>query len=382
MSNLPDRRHTGGGFHGVPRPRSRAIPVLDGIRVSWEWLCASPHPVTLDRAALGGLSNGPLPLDEVRARLLDRGCPGSVRDAVWAHLIGRSRVDGPTWTVACAGMALPMLAGVCRTLCGGRGVERDDVASGIVTGFVAALGRVELDRPGLASSLRWAAVRGGHAVLREQRRAPRPVPHDQLVRALFAPTGAVGNAIRDEGQDLTGAEPGPGLGPSGCWESTPPPTPGGHPDLVLAAAVQDGVLSRDEAALIGETRLEATTLAQAAARRGRTVAAVTMQRLRAEMRLVDHLRTHHNTSTDAGGGTSHHTARRDPITDSGSGEVDRAPGTAGRGLPRRPRSVTGHRSRAAAPQAPPCGRKQSPTVGRTRRRRDGSGRGGDGQVTR
>ena len=372
MSNLPDHRPTGGGFHGVPRPRSRAIPVLDGIRVSWEWLCAAPHPVTLEGAALGGLSDGPLLLDEVRARLLDRTCPLPVRDAVWAHLIGRCRVDGPTWTVACAGMALPMLAGVCRTLCGGRGVERDDVASGIVTGFVAALARVDLGRPGLASSLRWAAVRGGHTVLREQRRAPRPVPHDQLVRALFTPTGAVGNAAQDEDQDLAGAERGPGLGPAGGWESAPPPTPGGHPDLVLAAAVQDGVLSRAEAALIGETRLEATTLAQAAARRGRTVSAVTMQRLRAEMRLVDHLRTHYDTGTD--GGTSHDTARRELITDSGSGEVDRTPGTAGRGRPRRRRSVTGHRSCAAAPQAPRCGREQSPKVGRTRRRRDGSGR--------
>jgi hypothetical protein len=328
--------------------------------------------VTLEGAALGGLSDGPLLLDEVRARLLDRTCPLPVRDAVWAHLIGRCRVDGPTWTVACAGMALPMLAGVCRTLCGGRGVERDDVASGIVTGFVAALARVDLGRPGLASSLRWAAVRGGHTVLREQRRAPRPVPHDQLVRALFTPTGAVGNAAQDEDQDLAGAERGPGLGPAGGWESAPPPTPGGHPDLVLAAAVQDGVLSRAEAALIGETRLEATTLAQAAARRGRTVSAVTMQRLRAEMRLVDHLRTHYDTGTD--GGTSHDTARRELITDSGSGEVDRTPGTAGRGRPRRRRSVTGHRSCAAAPQAPRCGREQSPKVGRTRRRRDGSGR--------
>lgn len=384
MSNLPEYRHTGCGFHGVPRPRNRAIPVLDGIRVSWEWLCTAPHPVTLDRAALGGLSNGPLPLDEVRARLLDRTCPLPVRDAVWAHLIERSRVDGPTWTVACAGMALPMLAAVCRTLCGGRGIERDDVASGIVTGFVAALARVDLERPGLASSLRWAAVRGGHTVLREQRRAPRPLPHDQLVRALFTPTGGLGDAGEDAGQDLAGAERGPGLGSVGRWESAPPPTAGGHPDLVLAAAVEDGVLSRAEAALIGETRLEATTLVQAAARRGRTVGAVTMQRLRAEMRLVDHLRTHHDTHDDTGtgGGTSDDTARRDPMTDNGSSEVDRAPGTAGRGRPRRLRSVTGHRSRAAGPRAGRCGRGQSPTVETTRRRRGGSGCGGDGQVTR
>lgn len=354
MSNSSDRRND----CSVPRPRSRAIPVLDSIRVSWEWLCAPPHPVTIDGAAIAGLADTPLALDEVRARLLDRGCLLTVRDAVWAHLIGRSRVDGPTWTVACAGMALPMLAAVCRQLCGGRGIDRDDASSAVVTGFVAALASLDLSRPGLASSLRWASIRAGHAVLHEQRRAPRPIPHDRLVQAALTHA-----ALTTAGGDFGGdGERGSGLAPVGRWESAPPPTPSGHPDLVLADAVADGVLTRAEAVLIGETRLERTTLAQAAARRGRTVGAVTMQRLRAEMRLVDHLRSlHHNTD----------------------GDTERQPTAPGRSRAPRSRTVTGHGSRSTGPRAPRCGREQSPTVSAARRRRGpGNGHGCAGQVTR
>lgn len=29
--------------------------VLDGIRVSWEWLCAAPHPVTVAGGEIAGL---------------------------------------------------------------------------------------------------------------------------------------------------------------------------------------------------------------------------------------------------------------------------------------------------------------------------------------
>ena len=76
-----------------------------------------------------------------------------------------------------------MLAGVCRTLCGGRGVERDDVASGIVTGFVAALARVDLGRPGLASSLRGFSLRAAcraSLVAKPASRERSPPPNSKM----------------------------------------------------------------------------------------------------------------------------------------------------------------------------------------------------------
>ena len=65
----------------------------------------------------------------------------------------------------------------------------------------------------------------------------------------------------------------------------------GHPDLVLARAVADGILSVAEAALIGSTRLEALTIADAARARGQSVGAVTVARHRAEHRLRRYLTT-------------------------------------------------------------------------------------------
>jgi hypothetical protein len=61
----------------------------------------------------------------------------------------------------------------------------------------------------------------------------------------------------------------------GSFGSGPPPAVAvaGHPDLALARAVADGVLSLAEAALIGSTRLEALTIADAAQARGQSVGA-------------------------------------------------------------------------------------------------------------
>ena len=285
----------------IPRPDRRAIPVLDGIRVSWEWLCAGPHPVTVAGAEIAGVADRPIPLDELRAQMLDRGTDPVVRDAVWAYLITRSRRDGPTWTIACAGMALPMLAGVCRELTGRFAGDRSDICSAVVTGFVAALAEIDPARSGLVTSLRWSALRGGHAAVREALDAPAPHPHDRLVHAALTgtpPTALTRTALTRRAPggdgDNSGAEA------AGAVGSAPQPPRGGHPDLVLAEAVAAGVITVVEAGLIGETRLEGTPLVAVAARWERPVGAVTMQRLRAEMRLVDHLQRAQNPDPEPG----------------------------------------------------------------------------------
>lgn len=353
------------GESRIPRPDPGAIPVLDGIRVTWEWLCARPHPVTVAGTEIDGVADRPIPLDELRARMLDRGTDPAVRDAVWAYLITRSRRDGPTWTMTCAGMALPMLAAVCRELTHRFAGDRADVCSAIVTGFVAALAEIDLDRPGLVSSLRWSAVRAGHASVREALGAPVPHPHDQLVRAAL--TGAAPSA---RGHDPDRGDDGGGGDGSGsrAWESAPPPSPGGHPDLVLADAVAAGVITAPEAALIGRTRLESTPLVAVAARMGRPVGAVTMQRLRAEMRLVDYLLypDGHDTTSD----------------DTGDERALRSKTAQARAA--RPVTTPGRPGDAAAGTGEPTtssGASRSVTSSRRRRRTRGGARTGE-QVTR
>jgi hypothetical protein len=70
-----------------------------------------------------------------------------------------------------------------------------------------------------------------------------------------------------------------------------PPPPYGHPDLVLARAVAVGVLTVEEADLIGATYLEDVMVAEYAERIGVSRWTVYKRRRAAEARLVEACRT-------------------------------------------------------------------------------------------
>ena len=162
--------------------------VLAAVGASFDWLCTRPHPVCVDGRAIPGLPDAWIPLDELRDRVIARGCPLPVSDAVWAHLASRSRTDGASWTVACAGMALPMLRRVVRTLTVRFAGDRADIA-------VRDRGRVPrprstvIDVGGVAlfASLRWAAYRAGLAAVHAALAAPIPLPDDSLTTLAAAP---------------------------------------------------------------------------------------------------------------------------------------------------------------------------------------------------
>lgn len=225
---------------------------LDTARETFTWLVRGPHPVAVDGCHFAGLPNRLVPLDELRDRLLRRSCPMPVRDAVWAHLVLRSRLEGATWTVGCVGMALPALIATAAKLCSKFAADQHDVDAAVLEGFLAELAKINLRKPKIASRLRWAAYRSGHACVRDALDAPMPI-------------GTAG------------------------YSSTAPPPPFGHPDLVLLRAVADGVLTAEEAELIGSTRLEHRSLAEAAAERGSNAGAVQVARWRAERRLRAYL---------------------------------------------------------------------------------------------
>lgn len=59
-------------------PRSgfeRGDMPLDAVRSAFEWLVVGPHPVGVDGRLFPGLPTRPVPLDELRDRLLNRRCP-------------------------------------------------------------------------------------------------------------------------------------------------------------------------------------------------------------------------------------------------------------------------------------------------------------------
>ncbi|MEV6242489.1 hypothetical protein [Lentzea sp. NPDC051838] len=225
---------------------------LDIARDTFTWLVAGPHPVSLNGTLFPGLPDRYIALDEVRDRLLARRCPQSTRDAVWAHLVLRSRTEGATWTVAAVGVALPALTSVAARLSDRFAGDPADVHAEVLRGFLAALSGIDLRPPRIMLRLRWAAYRAGYDALKEALSGPTPVA--------------------------------PG------FRSTPPHPPWGHPDLVLARAVGDGVLTQTEAALIGATRLDEVPIADWAAQHELGEWAAYKTRKRAELRLAAYLR--------------------------------------------------------------------------------------------
>jgi len=225
---------------------------LDAARSAFGWLVTGPEPLAVDGREFTGLPDRAVPLDEVRQRLLRRRCPQPVRDAVWTHLVRRSRAEAGAWTVGCVGVALPALNGIAVTLTSRFVGDPRDIHAAVLAGFLAELPVIDLARPRIMLRLRWAAYRAGHTCLRESLDAPTPSAR--------------------------------GFG------SAAPPAPAGHPDLVMARAVTAGVITPVEAELIGSTRLEEVSLAEAAARRGTGYEAAKKARQRAEQRLVAFVR--------------------------------------------------------------------------------------------
>lgn len=225
---------------------------LDAIRDTFAALVTGPCPVSVDGRAFDGLPDRAVPLDELRDLLMRRGCPTRLNDEVWRHLIARSRTERGTWTVACAGMALPMLAGQARWFGARFRGDRADAHAAVVAGFVEAVASIDLGPDRLVPRLRWRTRRAAQAALEESLDAPVPV--------------------------------------ATAFRSAPPPPPAGHPDFVLAGAVAAGVLTRVEADLIGATRLEGRSVADWALEHEATLKATYSARARAERRLVAYLR--------------------------------------------------------------------------------------------
>jgi hypothetical protein len=215
---------------------------------AFTWLTAGPHPVYVDGRLFDYLPDRDIPVDELRDMLLDECCPRETWDQVWSHVIIKARLSSDVWKIVAVGMALPMLSKVSMRLTAKFADERYDVCAEMLRGFVDALNTVDLDQGRIMIRLRWAAYRAGRRALNEAIDGPTPVPC--------------------------------------AFRSAEPRRPFGHPDLVLARAVEAGVLSPTEAELIGETRLQGITLSEWAAAYGLSYGQVQRGRHRAEARLA------------------------------------------------------------------------------------------------
>jgi hypothetical protein len=207
----------------------RAETLLDDIEYRFRLLAEGPAPLSVDGRQLGhGLPRRVITLPELAAILMHPSCSYQARDTVWRRLVRNARSGAPHWRAGAVGVALPGLRFKAHLL---SKLSTGDVQAAIVEHFLRALDTVDTVRPGVIGNLLNAAFSKARADLRESEPA-----------ASGAVTFAPGSAV--------------------------PPAPHGHPDLVLAKAVRTGVLTRDEADLIGVTYLEDVTLTEYAERTG------------------------------------------------------------------------------------------------------------------
>jgi hypothetical protein len=270
------------------RVRRGAPSSLEMVVTSFRALTTGPQPLSVDGKTIGhGLPRRVIRLDELRSILCHPATGRACRDAAWRHLVHAARTKGPSWVVGAAGVAMPALRKMAGELSEGYRGDATDIHSAVLAGFLEGLARIDLERPGVITRLRWMAYRAG-------------------IKARYTREGIP-------------AMPLPPL------ESQPPPPPWGHPDLVLFDAVAKGVLSPVQAELIGRSRLENLTLKQAAAELGFGYEAARKARQRGEARL---------TAAMAAGDVEHRLSP--PAAISGlhkAGEQNPGPGVRGRSIP-------------------------------------------------
>ena len=234
-------------------PRTRPLYSTSALKVAqytFTRSAAEPTHMFLDGAEFGDeLPPGRLLLLPLRDLLLRPQTSPATRDAVWRELIVRAREDEhkDSWLVAAIGMAVPGLRRAVQGLSHGYRGDRDDLESAVALGFVAALQKADLDDHALCARLVTAGRKAGAK-----------------------------HAFQDA--DLDGA----------AWSqfaSRAPQPPWGHPDFVLADAVRSGVLTLDEARLIGATRLEHMAVKDVAEWLGERPNTLVARRRRAEERV-------------------------------------------------------------------------------------------------
>ncbi|MEV4565168.1 hypothetical protein AB0K12_15490 [Nonomuraea sp. NPDC049419] len=210
-------------------------------------LVTGPRPLSVDGRAIGyGLPERPIDLLELKELLLKPQAGDELKDAVWAHLVRRSRADDPAWVIGCVGVAMPGLKNLAaRTTQGCPAHVAEDIVSEMVTYFVAQLRRIDLDRPNILPRL-----------------------------LLWAKKGA----LRVRARECSSVEI--------CADVPEPVALDGEPFMVLAEAVRCRVISSDEAKLINATRLEGQALRAYAGRLGVPADRLYKRRRAAEARLA------------------------------------------------------------------------------------------------
>ena len=225
---------------------------LDAVQRAFDLLVCPPAPLAFDCRPFRGLPRQVLPLDELKAVLIAQDTPRPIRDAVWRELVVRARRDGPEWTVAATGIALPGLRRMAGLLSRGWHGDTADQDAELLYGFVERLRTIDLTETRIVGKLIDAGAR-------RVKTSRTDADDTDMVRTI------------------------------GSW-SVAPRFPWDHPDWVLSRAVAAAVIDPDECLLISATRLDRVALQVVADKLGITRELATAWRYAAERRLAEAIR--------------------------------------------------------------------------------------------
>ena len=247
--------------------RVRPFDTLEDV---FHLACRGPSPLSLDGAAVAGLPDRDIALDELRAILLHPSTDHATRDGALSLLVARARTEGGAATVGLAGVLLFGLRRAVATFYELLPEKGADIEAEALVGLVEGVAKTEPSRQRLAARLIWLA----------RNRAKALVARELAEAFVFrdAPGSAQDAEATAESGHIARLEHQP------C--SSAPTRPSSHPDFVLAKAVDEGVICAEDAALVGDTRLGTLAVADAADALGIGHWAARKRRQRAEHALV------------------------------------------------------------------------------------------------
>lgn len=240
---------------------------FDTLEVVFRLACRGAAPLSIDGGAVAGLPDRAVALDELRAILLHPSTEHAARDGAISVLLARARAEGGVATVGLAGVLLFGLrraVGAFYELLPGKAA---DVEAEALCGLLEGIAKTAPNRRHLPARLIWLA-----------RNRVKALVERELTESFLVEDTPFSGPDRSEPAAEVGHVPR-------LWRrpySSAPALPFGHPDLILAKAVAEGVVCAEDAALVGETRLCSLPITEAAQRLGIDLEAARKRRQRAE----------------------------------------------------------------------------------------------------
>ncbi len=184
------------------RQRRLTDSPFDTLERTFALLVSGPNPLALDGTGVEGLPDRPIPLDELKARLLHPSTRFETRDAIVASWSTRAQREGGKWTVGLAGVLLPGLRRTVRPLVQACPGKADDIESETLAALRGRGRRVaDPGRPRLAVVAALAGPQGRHAAAARPRWPSGPGRHRP---GLGCPAPTVGPPRPGAGQGRAG----------------------------------------------------------------------------------------------------------------------------------------------------------------------------------